>query len=115
MLLAEQFDESMVLLASKLCWPLEFVISLKINARKKSEKVKFFLYLHLVKLGQDLFLPALYVCIYIIIYLQVKLDSKQKSILEKWQTGDLKLYNHYKHKFNKMVSKMLDQNTWSVV
>ena len=46
-------------------------------------------------------------CIYIIIYLQVKLNAKEKSILEKWQTGDLKLYNHYKHKFNKMVSKML--------
>ena len=41
-LLAERFDESMVLLASKLCWPLEFVRSLKINARKKSFKVKNF-------------------------------------------------------------------------
>ena len=39
-LLADRFDESMVLLASKLCWPLEYVRSLKINARKKSFKVK---------------------------------------------------------------------------
>jgi len=70
-LLADRFDESMVLLASKLCWPLEYVRSLKINARKKSFKVT--------------------------------LDAKQKSILEKWQTGDLKLYNHYKHKFEKMI------------
>ena len=38
------------------------------------------------------------------------MDAKQKSILEKWQTGDLKLYNHYKHKFDKMVSKMRKQN-----
>ena len=111
MLLAEQFDESMVLLASKLCWPLEFVISLKINARKKSEKVKLSPF---VKAWTG-FVPPSLVCVYIIIYLQVKLNAKEKSILEKWQTGDLKLYNHYKHKFNKMVSKMLNQNTWSVV
>ena len=114
MLLAEQFDESMVLLASKLCWPLEFVISLKINARKKSEKVKLFL-CYLRFKAWTRFVPPSLVCVYIIIYLQVKLNAKEKSILEKWQTGDLKLYNHYKHKFNKMVSKMLNQNTWSVV
>ena len=114
MLLAERFDESMVLLASKLCWPLEFVISLKINARKKSEKVKLFL-CYLRFKAWTRFVPPSLVCVYIIIYLQVKLNAKEKSILEKWQTGDLKLYNHYKHKFNKMVSKMLNQNTWSVV
>ena len=57
--------------------------------------------------AQTGFVPPSLVCVYIIIYLQVKLNAKEKSILEKWQTGDLKLYNHYKHKFNKMVSKML--------
>ena len=46
----------------------------------------------------------------LITYLQVTLDAKQKSILEKWQTGDLKLYNHYKDKFEKMVSKCENGN-----
>ena len=55
------------------------------------------------------FVPPSLVCIFIIINLQVKLNAKEKSILEKWQTGDLKLYNYYKHTFNKMVSKMLNQ------
>ena len=39
MLLAERFEESMVLLASKLCWPLDLVKSLKVNARKEAYKV----------------------------------------------------------------------------
>ena len=38
-LLADKFEESMVLLASKLCWPLEWVKSLKVNARKEAYKV----------------------------------------------------------------------------
>ena len=38
-LLSERFEESMVLLASKLCWPLDMVKSLKVNARKEAYKV----------------------------------------------------------------------------
>ena len=38
-LLSERFEESMVLLASKLCWPLDLVKSLKVNARKEAYKV----------------------------------------------------------------------------
>ena len=38
-LLAERFEESMVLLASKLCWPLDLVKSLRVNARKEAYKV----------------------------------------------------------------------------
>ena len=33
------FDESMVLLADKLCWPLDYVKSFKLNARKSAYKV----------------------------------------------------------------------------
>ena len=40
MLITEKFDESMVLLANKLCWPLEYVKSFKLNARKSSTKTK---------------------------------------------------------------------------
>jgi len=39
-LLSERFEESMVLLASKLCWPLDLVKSLKVNARKEAYKVE---------------------------------------------------------------------------
>ena len=38
-MIAERFDESMVLLADLLCWPLEKVVSLKVNARKPELKV----------------------------------------------------------------------------
>ena len=38
-LFSEFYEESMVLLAEKLCWPLDFVKSLKLNARKPSYKV----------------------------------------------------------------------------
>jgi hypothetical protein len=38
-MIAERFDESMVLLADLLCWPLEKVTSLKVNARKPHLKV----------------------------------------------------------------------------
>jgi hypothetical protein len=34
-MIAERFDESMVLLADLLCWPIEKVTSLKVNARSK--------------------------------------------------------------------------------
>ena len=40
MLITEKFDESMVLLANELCWPLEYVKSFKLNARKSSTKTK---------------------------------------------------------------------------
>ena len=39
-LITEKFDESMVLLAIELCWPLEYVKSFKLNARKSSTKTK---------------------------------------------------------------------------
>lgn len=38
-MLADRFDESMVLLAQLLCWPLDHVKSLKLNARKAAFKV----------------------------------------------------------------------------
>ena len=40
MLITEKFDESMILLANELCWPLEYVKSFKLNARKSSTKTK---------------------------------------------------------------------------
>merc|ERR1712223_1856904 len=39
-LFSEMFDESMVLLANKLCWPLDYVKSFKLNARKDAYKVE---------------------------------------------------------------------------
>ena len=38
-LIAEQFDQSLILLSDELCWPLQNVTSLKLNARKKSSIV----------------------------------------------------------------------------
>ena len=38
-LISEDFDRSMVLLANKLCWPLDYVKSFKLNARKNSKKI----------------------------------------------------------------------------
>jgi len=38
-MLAERFEESMVLLADKLCWPLDNVKTFRINARKEAFKV----------------------------------------------------------------------------
>ena len=38
-LISEDFDKSMVLLANKLCWPLDYVKSFKLNARKNSTKI----------------------------------------------------------------------------
>ena len=39
-MLAERFEESMVLLASHLCWPLDNVKTFRVNARKEAFKVK---------------------------------------------------------------------------
>ena len=36
---SEKFDESMILLANELCWPLDYVKSFKLNARKSNHKV----------------------------------------------------------------------------
>jgi len=38
-LMADHFDESMVLLAQELCWPIDHVKSFRLNARKASYKV----------------------------------------------------------------------------
>ena len=38
-LISEKFDESMILLANKLCWPLEYVKSFILNARMSIHKV----------------------------------------------------------------------------
>ena len=38
-MIAEKFDESMIFLASTLCWPLEQVKSFVVNARKPIHKV----------------------------------------------------------------------------
>ena len=38
-MIAEHFDESMVLLAELLCWPLEAVASFKHNVRLSEKKV----------------------------------------------------------------------------
>ena len=39
-MIAERFDESMVLMADLLCWDLADVVNLKMNARAKSNKVR---------------------------------------------------------------------------
>ena len=39
------------------------------------------------------------------IYVQAELSSKEKSILQSWQKGDMMLYNHFKEKFDSMVSQ----------
>ena len=38
-LISEKFDESMILLANTLCWPLDYVKSFTLNARKSIHKV----------------------------------------------------------------------------
>ena len=38
-MIAEHFDESMVLMAHQLCWPLEYVASFKNNALSSNKKV----------------------------------------------------------------------------
>ena len=40
-MIAEHFDESMVLMAKHLCWPLEYVASFKNNALSSHKKVFF--------------------------------------------------------------------------
>ena len=72
MLISEYFDESMVLLAKELCWPLEYVKSLKIDQRKSSYKVD--------------------------------LSKEESMTLNKWQKGDMLLYNHFKTIFEKKIN-----------
>ena len=54
-MIAEQFDESMVLLAQCLCWPLDVVAGLQNNARIHSGKVafksSFYALIHIIMLG----------------------------------------------------------------
>ena len=44
---------------------------------------------------------------------KVVLDDKEKKIIGDWHKGDFKLYNHFKNKFQKMVSinKTLNHST----
>lgn len=71
-LLAENFQESMVLLAHELCWPLDYVKSFKLNARKADYKVE--------------------------------LSPQERQTLIAWQEGDMRLYQHFKSKFDKKVN-----------
>ena len=41
-MVAEMFEESLVLLAEYLCWPLEFMVGVSHNVRKPSKKVAIF-------------------------------------------------------------------------
>ena len=45
-MVAEHFDESMVLMASLLCWPLEHVASFRNNALSSKQKVFYFVQPH---------------------------------------------------------------------
>ena len=40
-MIVERMEESLVLLADKLCWPLHYVATLKLNARSDQFKVSF--------------------------------------------------------------------------
>ena len=40
-MIAERFDQSMVLLANELCWDLKQVVSLKLNIRSATSKASF--------------------------------------------------------------------------
>ena len=44
-MIAEKFEESLVLLAESLCWPLEYLTSLKHNVRRRDVKVCTFIFL----------------------------------------------------------------------
>ena len=61
----------MILLANELCWPLDYVKSFKLNARKSNHKVT--------------------------------LSQKERETLERWQEGDMLLYNHFKNKLKEKV------------
>ena len=39
-MISDKFEESLVLLADLLCWPLEYVTAFKINARKDTVQVR---------------------------------------------------------------------------
>ena len=48
-MITEHFDESMILMANLLCWPLEFVASFNNNALPADKKVFYlFNFLHIV-------------------------------------------------------------------
>ena len=47
-MVAEHFDESMVLMANLLCWPLEHVASFRNNALSSKQKVFYFVQPHKV-------------------------------------------------------------------
>ena len=46
-------------------------------------------------------------------FTKVVLDDKERKIIGDWHKGDFKLYNHFKNKFQKMVSilKILNHST----
>ena len=70
-MITERMDESLILLADLLCWPLEWVVHLDLNVRKPEKKADA---------GQHL-------------------NEEERLLLADFLRLDMEIYNHFNHRF----------------
>ena len=105
-MIAEFFEESMVLLAHYLCWPLEWVTGINHNVRKPDTKVQYMYNMFintLQKILQSVVIKHSYTLLYFL--LQVDLSEVEKSTLSRWQRGDEFLYHEFEEIFQNRVKE----------
>ena len=89
-LIAEKFEESLVLLAYDLCLDLKQVAYLHLNKRPKDSLVKQKRSLNPRLYNKNRFQRA-------------RLSSSEVKLLKEWQAGDETLYKHFKAKLDKRI------------
>lgn len=76
-MIAERMDESLILLADLLCWPLEWVVHLDLNIRKPEKKAEA---------GQQL-------------------NDEERRLLADFLRLDVEIYNHFNRRFEEHLSR----------
>ena len=104
-MIAEHFDESMILMADLLCWPLKYVASFKNNVlpsnKKVFEIVKFLrsfaqnnpsILTKIVRVDLNQLFPS-----------QENLTESDAIKLEKWQEAEVRLYDNFLMEFQERI------------
>ena len=100
-LISEHFEESMVLMADLLCWPIEFVAGIKHNVLPESKKVCSYN----ITIFSILNRLILYRFKFNIFLLYLKENLSDPKILEKWQAAEIKVYDEMYKKFQEKLEK----------
>lgn len=89
-MIAERFDESLILMKDLLCWNMEDILYIKVRMKKAGKKAgKFFFYKHL-QMNERLDK-----------FKSTTMSPETRLILQQWQWADYQLYSYFNHKLSK--------------